>query len=360
MGTLVFILVLSVLIIVHEWGHYISARWFGIKVEKFSIGFGRPLFRKRLGDTEFLVSAVPLGGYVKMAGDERGTCRGQRDEFYAHPVWHRAVVVLMGPAVNIVFAWLCFLFILITGYPSLTPQVGRVMEGMPAQAVGLQAGDVIQMINGQSIRTWDELKQAVSQSKGQPLTLEFIRDGTTRRVVVEPAMKEIENIFGVRQTLPLLGIQPEPKVVLLRYGVGESLIRSVQEIGKTITTTIQALFYVATGVMPAKDALAGPIRIFDLISQAFHLGAAYLIYIMAVISANLAVFNLLPIPVLDGGHLLFFLIEAVRRRPLPQRTEERLSQLGLTVLIGLMIFVIFNDMQQVGWLDHLKKWFTGS
>ncbi len=354
MSILVFLIVLGVLIIVHEWGHFFAARLLGIRVEKFSIGFGKKLFSKVSKGTEFIVSAIPLGGYVKLAGDERSECTGAAEEFFSHAVWHRAVVIAMGPIVNFVFAYFCFVFLFfVTGYPILDNLIGEVMPGYPAYTVGFQAGDRVVKVGDEPIAHWADLQATVFDSEGKALDF-TVKRGDQEMMIrgVVPVVESVE-VDGKTEKFPVIGIKPQLK----KYGLGRSLIEAGNELGSITALTAKTLFRIAIGAESAKDKLAGPIRIFDVIKDATKMGFAYLVFIMAVISTNLAFFNLLPIPVLDGGHLFFLMIEGVRRRPLPVKVEDWFIKVGASLLICLAAFVICNDFVQVGWADKVVIFF---
>jgi regulator of sigma E protease len=351
LDVLIFIAVLSVLIIVHEWGHFITARRLGVRVEKFSVGFGPKLFSRVHDGTEFLVSAVPLGGYVKMAGDERNSTTGDPGEFYSQSPGRRALIVFMGPMVNFIFAYLCFYFIFVTGYPLLSSKIGKLIDGLPAQSAGLLVGDHITEINNKPIDSWDTLQATISKSGGVPLEIHFIRNDVEQTLTVMPKAEVGKNIFGEAENIWLVGVQPVEETQLVRYGLGQSFFKAGAEMTSVVTLTFKALYRVFTGTVAARDALAGPIRIFNVIKNAATMGIASLVLVMAVISTSLAIFNVFPIPVLDGGHLLFFLIEKIRGRPLPASVEENFTRFGLTILLVLMGFVCYNDVIEVGWVD---------
>ncbi len=357
MSLIIFLSVLSILVIVHEWGHYITAKLLGVKVEKFSVGFGKKLFSKVHNGTEFMICAIPLGGYVKMAGDDRMSCKGTQEEFFSHSVRDRSLIVLMGPLINFVFAYLCFYLVCVTGYPTLLPQIGKIMDGYPAQVAGFREGDQVVDIDSHPIASWDDLQQYVSQSKGKSLKFTLIRSNEKMIVDVVPQEKLVKNLFGQQDSVRLIGVQPRDEVELMRYGFVESFSRASSLLTKNVTLTLQGLYYVVTGAMPAKDALGGPIRIFGFIRDAADMGISYLIFITGIISLNLAIFNLFPIPVLDGGHLFFFAIEGIRRKPLSLKIEETLTKVGLSLLMCLMVFVLYNDIVEVGWLKSIKNIF---
>lgn len=354
MNLLIFIIVLSILVLVHEWGHFIAAKLLGVKVLKFSMGFGPKLFSRFYKGTEFMVCAIPLGGFVKMSGDERTECKGKKDEFYTHPVGHRAIIVLMGPLVNFAFAFICFYLTFLLGYPNLAPRIGKIMENYPAYTAGLQVGDRILQIDSKKIENWEDLQQYVTTSKGQSLHFRILRNGQSIEKEIVPQEKKTKNIFGKEETIRIVGIQPFEEVVFVRYGPQDAFKKSMEQLVGITVLTFKALYHVITGAMPAKDAFGGPIRIFDIVKDAAALGVSYLIYIMAIISTNLAIFNLFPIPILDGGHLLLQAIEKLRGRPLPLKIEEGLTKTGLALLLTLMVFVFYNDMDQAGWFQHLR------
>lgn len=359
MSLIVFLIVLSILVIVHEWGHYITAVKLGIKVEKFSVGFGPKLYSKMVGDTEFMVCAIPLGGYVKMAGDDRTQLKGTKDEFYSHPIGHRALVILMGPVINIVFAYVCFYFVFLMGFPVLAPKVGVVMKDYPAQVAGLQKGDVIKQIDSKKIESWDDLQEYVTSSDGHAMTFRIKRGSEEIEKVIAPKLSEHKNIFGQVQQMKIIGIQPsdDPKedILLLTYGPGESFLKAGVQMYKLTVLTFKGLYHVIIGSLPAKDAFAGPIRIFDVISLAAERGFTHLLFIMGIISANLAIFNLFPVPILDGGHLFLLLVEKLRNRQLSLQFEENLTKVGFGLLMLLMVFVMYNDMVSMEWFTKLQN-----
>jgi regulator of sigma E protease len=354
MNFLIFVIVLSILVLVHEWGHFIAAKSLGVKVQKFSMGFGPKLFSRVYKGTEFMVCAIPLGGFVKMAGDERSECQGNRDEFYSHPVGHRAIIVLMGPFVNVVFAVFCFFVTFMIGYPNVAAKVGAVMENSPSYRAGLQVGDKIVQIDSKKIENWEDLQQYVSTSKGQSLHF-VIKQGEkelTKDIV--PEERTVTNVFHKEVTIRIIGIQPYEEFIFVKYPPLQALQKAFHQVGSVTILTFKALYYVITGAMPAKEAFGGPIKIFDVVKDAASVGISYLIYIMAIISTNLAIFNLFPIPVLDGGHLFLQAMEKLRGRPLPLRIEEGLTKTGLALLLTLMVFVFYNDMDQAGWFQHIR------
>jgi len=354
MGTLVFIIVLSILVIVHEYGHFLTARRMGVHVERFAIGFGPKLLSRRIkGGTEFLICLIPLGGYVKMAGDERNDCKGQKDEFYSKPVGHRALIVLAGPIVNYAFAYICFCLVFLIGYPTMGPKVGELVDGYPAQTAGLRVGDTVVQIGEKKIENWEDLQKTVSLSKEKSLDFLVTRENKPLHVFVDPVDEQAENIFGQKIQSRFVGMRPEKEIILLRYGPVSAVVKSAQKLGSITSTTYKALYLMITGGMSAKDAVTGPVGIFYMIKEAARLGFSYVIYLMAVISASLAIFNLLPLPVLDGGHLLLFGIEKLRGNPLPEKIDEAIHRVGLSMIILLALFVFYTDFVRYGIFDKI-------
>lgn len=349
------ILVLGFLILFHELGHFVVAKRAGVGVLKFSIGFGPKLFGFRVGRTDYVISAIPLGGYVKMVGEDPGEEVDPQDEtiaFQHQPLWKRMAIVAAGPGANIVFAFLAFTLVFaIFGArtPSDAAKVGAVIENMPAAAAGLKTGDVISAVNGVSVEKWDKLSEAIRASAGSPVTLLVQRQGTTLEIQVAPEAKPDKNMFGeTLGTAYVIGIErglDQEKVSPLRaIGMGA---RQTAWWVQTLLLSVAKMFQ---GRIPAKD-IGGPILIVQAAGQQARLGLEYLLHFMAVISINLGVLNLLPIPILDGGHFLFFLFEAILRRPLDIRHREIAQQVGLVLLVSLMAFAFYNDIARVvhGW-----------
>ena len=237
MSMLIFLTVLSILILVHEWGHFIMAKSVGVGVEKFSLGFGPKLFSFKHQETEFMVCAIPLGGFVKMTGDERSECKGRKEEYFSKPIGHRALIVLMGPVVNYVVAYLCLCLVFMFGYPALAPKVAEVIKGYPAETAGLKKGDTIVKIDAQNIQTWEDVQKYISRSKGVELQIVFLRDGQRMEKMVSPVEQLSENIFGQKENLRRIGIQPEDKIITLKYTFVESLVKSFSNLTDITTMT---------------------------------------------------------------------------------------------------------------------------
>lgn len=439
-----FLVVLGVLVAFHELGHFLAARWVGVKVLKFSLGFGPKIFGRQMGETEYLLSAIPLGGYVKLFGEDEteATTPEDRTRSFAHQgLWGKVLIVAAGPGFNFILAYFIFAGWLATGAPlfvptfqDLNPDVEAMVPGSPADTAGIQIGDHISRVNGQEISTRTELFDAVAKSKGQALTLEIKRDGQVKTLSVTPttapgpqaSTQEPAYYLGVEETPPLVtsvmqgspaakaglqagdhvanieghtihtwsqmtGIVKENpshplKIEVLREGQripltvtpsaektmvngqsvevgkigisgpGRSIMRSSTPLlslydglgatwGWTELTAI-GLYKMIVGDISSKN-IGGPLTIANISGEAAAQGASSVVFLIAILSINLGVLNLLPIPILDGGHLLFFLIEAILRKPLGERQREVAQQAGLVLLVGVMIFAFWNDLERI-------------
>jgi regulator of sigma E protease len=349
------VIVLGFLVFFHELGHFLVAKRTGVGVLKFSIGFGPTLIGRRIGGTDYVISAIPLGGFVKMVGEDPEEAVSEADlgrSFQRQRLWKRMAIVLAGPCANLVFAAIAFSIVFAVygaRIPSEAAKVGGVMDGMPAAVAGLKNGDVIVAVNDAKVEKWDNLSEAIRASGGKPATLTVERDGATFQVQVTPEAKPDKNIFGeTLGTAYVIGVErgfdSEKVGVVTAVGMG------IQQTGWWVETLLVSLVKMFQGKIPAKD-IGGPILIAQAAGQQARLGFEYLLHFMAVISVNLGVLNLLPIPVLDGGHFLFFALEAILRRPLELRHREIAQQVGLVVLICLMAFAFYNDIARVlqGW-----------
>lgn len=348
-----FIIVLGVLIFVHEFGHFITAKLFGIKVLKFALGFGPKLIGKRLGETEYLICALPLGGYVKMFGEqpnEEVAAEQKLRSFSGKAVWQRFLVVLAGPLFNLLSAILIFsLVTLITGIPHPLPstEIGQITPGSPAEKAGFQVGDVIKAINNQPINTWQEVSETIKNGGGKPLSLSIQRGSELVALSGTPTSSEVKNLFGeVIDTRYMLGIAQKESLRYEKTTISGAFTSGLEQTWFYIELTVVSLWKIIQRVIPASQ-MGGPIMIAQMAGQQMEAGWLHLFSFMAVLSVNLGIINLFPIPVLDGGHLFFFSIEALRRKPLTLQAQERLQQVGIVLLGSLMIFVFYNDFVRI-------------
>ncbi len=347
-SAIVFILVLSVLIVVHEFGHFIMARRCGVRVEKFSLGFGPKLIGIKRGDTEYRISAIPLGGYVKMAGEShQDKLTGEEWEFLSKPVGKRFKIVISGALLNYILGFLLFSLVFMMGAPTLTNEIGEVIEDFPAKAAGLMAGDMIVGIDGKDIKYWHELTDVIHKKLHGDVELEVLRGDRIRNVIVTPKVGEYADVFGKKVSIAQIGIKSSDEVIYVKYNPIKSVSLAFDKITELTTLTFKAIGNLIIGRMKLRESVAGPVGIFMITTQAAKMGLVHLLYIMAIISTSLAIFNVLPIPVLDGGHILFLAIEKIRKRPLSPKVQDVAAHVGLTLLLLLMLFVFYFDIMRV-------------
>lgn len=345
-----FLIVLGLLIFVHEFGHFILAKLFGVQVDKFSLGFGPKILGRRVGETEYLISAFPLGGYVKMLGeDPTDDIPGEDQErsFARKPILARFIIVAGGPVFNLIFAILVyFLIFAFVGRPYVGTRIGDIQEDSPAAAAGLLKDDVILQLNGVAMAHWEDVSQRIREGGGQPLRLLVQRGDQQVEIFGQPTLKKVKNMFGEEIDIPVLGITASTDVTIEKLGVGTALFTSFSHTWEIISLTLLSIVKIIQRVVPA-STLGGPILIAQMAGQQLEAGWVNLFYFIGLLSVNLGILNLLPIPVLDGGHLVFFSVEAIRRRPLSVRTREILQQIGLVLLASLMFFVFYNDLARL-------------
>lgn len=343
------IILLGILIFVHELGHFLFAKLMKVKVLKFSLGFGPKVVGKKYGETEYQISSVPLGGYVKMLGEEPGEelPEEEKPRAYNHQhVWKRFLIVFSGPAFNILFAAFLFIVILASGVPTLYPDVGEVMEDSPALEAGLAKGDRIVKINGQEVTEWSEMTEIIHGSPGSSLDFIIRRDGKEMAFTITPERKTVTDIFGEEKEIGLIGIKPSGEQFTKRYALPEAVSMGINRTIEVSVLTVMAIVKLIQRIIPA-ETLGGPILIVQMAGEQASQGALNFFMFMAIISINLGIINLLPIPVLDGGHVLFLAIEAVRKRPLSERTMAIAQRVGLAFILTVMAFALYNDIVRI-------------
>jgi regulator of sigma E protease len=345
-----FLIALGILVFVHELGHFAVAKRVGVKVLRFSIGFGPIIAARRRGETEYAVSAMPLGGYVKMLGeeDEEEALAEPERAFSTQPLPRRSAIVFAGPAMNFVFAFLVYAILFLTvgaEVPSNEPRVGGVSAGSPAEQAGLRAGDRVLAVDGQPTTTWEALAQTVRDSKGAPLALTVERDGAQLPITVTPKLRDTRSVFGEdKGQVYLIGIEASHDWEAV--GPFRAITMAGQQTATATYMVVQGLVMMVQGRVPLKE-LGGPIAIARAAGQQARAGARYFLSMLAFLSINLGVLNLLPIPALDGGHLALFGVEGALGRPLRQRHRELAQQVGLLLLLSLMVFVFYNDIHRL-------------
>jgi len=355
-----FVIVLGVLIFFHEFGHFLIARVFGVGVEKFSLGFGPRLLGKKIGRTDYRLSAIPLGGYVKMVGEEPDAEVDAADipvSFTHKHVVKRMCIVAAGPIFNILLAIIIFFGIfLISGTFTLKPSVGTVRDASPAFAGGIKEGDLITVIDGVPVSSWQDMTEIIGASNGKTLEINVRREGSERVFRITPELIPAKNVFGEDIQRFIIGISASGDTYAEDLNplqaFGESLLQTyritelmVVIIGKLITGDIST------------DTIGGPIMIAKMAGDQAKSGIENLIFFIALISVNLAIINLLPIPILDGGHLLFFFIEAIKGHPVSLKVREVAQQIGLFIIILLVILVFYNDIFR--YKDDILRFFQG-
>lgn len=433
---IIVLVVFSVLIIIHELGHFLAARLFGVRVTDFSIGFGPPIVKKKIKKTNLLICLFPLGGYIKMAGDSRLESKGYKDEFFSKAPGARAAIVFAGPLFNYILAFLMLVTIATVGFPvqdtvvgavkdgspaqtyiqsgdkiitidnrkvqswselqnqiqeakgwvevvvirngneinfniplekkeiidrlgrtievsqigivPYGPVIGEVIDGYPAKKAGLQKGDEIIAINSKKIKTWEELAQNIQDSKKDVL-LKVKRGKKAFSLKVPIQKEEINGIESKKKEISVIGIRPPLKDKILKISFPASILKGGEMLFQTTALSIKGLWYMITDPsISVRDSVAGPIYISYIISKTAKLGLVALLQLMSLLSIFLFIINLLPIPVFDGGHIFFFGIERLRKKPLSQKTEDAANRIGLALIILLMFFVFYNDIVKRG------------
>ncbi len=363
----IFLVVLTIVVFVHELGHYLVARANGVRVEVFSVGFGKELWGWNApSGTRWRISMLPLGGYVKMYGEgladdgEEGAAdiapEDRAVSFKHKTVWQRSAIVVAGPAANFVFGILLMAaMFLIWGQPRIDATIHEVQPESPAAVAGLQAGDRIVAVNGREVDSFQDIQQIVRLAIGETLEIAVERDGARVVVSATPEMRELTDPLGNSYRAPVLGVVADPQgYQVVSHNPATALVSAVRETGVMIGTTMRALGQMVTGTRDT-DELGGPIRIAKGAGQAAQLGLASVVFYMILISINLGLINLFPIPLLDGGHLAYYAVEAVRGRPLGPVAQEYGFRIGLFLVFALMIFATRNDLVDLEVWDFLKR-----
>ena len=336
---------LGVLIVFHEFGHFLLAKLSGVGVLTFSVGFGPKLWVKKKGETEYALSAFPLGGYVKMVGEdpEEEVKAVDLERSFAHKsLLKRTAIVAAGPGFNLLLAvFLLMVVFLFYGVPVLSNLVGAVEPDSPAAQAGIQKGDRIVAVDGQAVTAWDDLSSAIKHSGGQPLALRVQRSGEEVAMTVQPRKREVKNIFGELKEDWMIGIGSQ--VSIEKGDPGLAVSKAFIQTYEYSKLTLIGLYKMITREVSPRN-LGGPILIAQMAGQQAQEGIGSFLAFLAVLSINLGVLNLLPVPVLDGGHLFFFAVEAVIGRPVSLKYREKAQQVGIFLLLLLMIFAFANDI----------------
>lgn len=364
-SVLAFLLVLTVLVFVHELGHYLVARRNGVRIETFSIGFGPELFgfTDRVG-TRWKFSALPLGGYVKMFGDADPastpgahlavmSAEERAVSFHHKRVGQRAAIVAAGPIANFVFSIVVLALLFMTAGQSFTPpDVGGIQPGSAAERAGIKPGDLILSVDGTGVQRFEEIRQIVSIRPGEPLAIELKRDGQAMTLTATPDSQTVTDRLGNAHQIGLLGIS-RGSVGMMRHDPLTAVWQAGREVAGMVTGTFTALGQMVQGSRGTEE-LGGPLRIAQMSGEVAQSGWYPLVWFMTFLSVNLGLINLFPVPMLDGGHLLFYGIEKLLGRPLGVRAQEYGFRIGLALVLTLMVFATWNDLVQLRVVDFFR------
>jgi len=347
-----FVVVLGVMIFFHELGHFIVAKYFNVKVLKFALGFGPKIIGKELGETEYSVRYIPLGGFVKMLGeneeeDDESKDLSPSDEKRAFNKQHamkRIAIVAAGPIFNLILALALFCgSYLISGNYLMTTEIGQITDASPAYKAGLKNGDIITAVEGQGVKAWEDLKTIIQDQAGKPMAFTVQRGGETLNITVVPEETTVKNEFGEETKSAIIGIVAAGKYEKIAFTPLEAIGQGFKDTWKWIKLTCLVVVKLFEGVVSIKT-LGGPIMIGQLTGQLVQENIGYLIPFMAIISINLGILNLFPIPILDGGLIIFLLLELVMGRPLSIKKRDLAQKIGFSILIAMMILVFYNDI----------------
>ncbi|UFS68899.1 RIP metalloprotease RseP [Geomonas sp. RF6] len=343
------IIALGVLIFIHELGHFLFAKAFGVGVEKFSLGFGPKIVGKKYGETEYLLSAFPLGGYVKMVGegDDVEITEEQRTvSFSDKSVLRRIIIVAAGPIFNLLFAYFLFIVVFMIGVPAVTTKVGEVVPGKPAAQAGILPGDLITAVNGKPVDRWEDFATVISKGKIAPMQVTVVRGATVMNYNMVPEPRTTKNLLGETVTSPVIGVVAAGETVTDHFTPLEAIKRGSEQCWNVISLTFLSLVRLVERAIPL-DTIGGPIMIVKIAGQQAAAGGVNFLAFVALLSVNLGVLNLLPVPILDGGHLAFYIIELIIGRPVGKRAREIAQQVGLVLLVSLMILAFYNDIARI-------------
>ena len=344
-----FIILLSVLIFVHELGHFLAARIAGVGVLKFSLGFGPKIIGKKIGETEYVLSWIPLGGFVKLlgeSGNEELSPEDEKKSFFKKSKWKRMLIILAGPVFNFLLALVIFIIVFVYGLPNLTAVVGEVQKESAAFEAGMISGDKIIAIDDKKVVFWEEIKPIIAESKGKEMEVAVERGAEKKHLLIKPRLSKSKNIFGEEISTYLIGVSPAGNTIIERKNPWDAIIASVGKTWEISKLTVISVVKMLEGVISPRT-LGGPIFIAQIAGAQIKEGIIPFILFMAILSINLGVINLFPIPVLDGGHIFFYLIEIVTRREISIKVKEMSQQIGFVILLMLMLFVVFIDVERL-------------
>ena len=349
MGIFTALLILSFLIFFHELGHFLAARFFGVQVDVFSIGFGKKLLTKQIGKTQWTLSMIPLGGYVKMKGQDDtdpSFVSYDEDSYNIKKPWQRIIILLAGPFANFLLAFLLYLSISFIGVPKLLATVGDVNATQPAYKAGLQVGDKIVQINGDKILYWEEIGTSI-QKTSLDLQVTVLRESEYIDLTITPKLQQVKNKFNETIERRIIGIRPDMNSTsILHYSLEDGLDYAYTQTQNASMLIVKGLQKLLSGLVPA-DQLGGVVSIVDVTAKASNVGITALLFFTALISVNLGVLNLLPIPALDGGHIVFNLYEMITKRKPNEEIMYKLTLMGWAILLSVMLLGLYNDMNKL-------------
>ncbi|MCM8800509.1 MAG: site-2 protease family protein [Candidatus Omnitrophica bacterium] len=342
---IVFLFILGLLTFIHELGHFFASKRLAVQVKEFSLGFGKRLFSKRINNTEYAINLVPLGGYVKLAGDSVVDYTGQPNEYLSKPLRQRLIIILCGPILNYLLGFLFFWAIFFIGYPASTTKIGALLEGFGAEEAGLKAGDRIIEIDGKRVNCWEELQRVIySKVDAKRVRVTYIRDNQEYTTYVEIRKKQVSDLLGQQRKVGILGISPSEEEMVLRYGFLKSSLLALLKTAQLTSMTYRALWLIISGRLSVRESVSGPLGMLFITHKVTPLGTIAILNLIAVLSISISIINLLPLPILDGGHIVLLLIERLRGRGLTLKEERIITRIGFTIIGSLLILATYNDL----------------
>jgi len=348
-GIFTALIILSFLIFFHELGHFSAARFFGVQVDVFSIGFGKKIFTKKIGKTEWTISMIPLGGYVKMKGQDDSNpnlISYDQDSYNIKKPWERIIILLAGPFANFLLAFLLYFSISSIGIPKLLATIGDVNKTQPAYHAGIKVGDQILSINGEKIIYWEDMARTIQNNPNQ-LRLTILRENHYLDITVVPKIQNVKNRFNEIVQRKMIGIMPDKNSThIVHYSFNQSINYAYTQTQQASMLIINGLKKLFSGLVPVEQ-LGGVVSIVDVTAQASKVGLLTLLFFTALISVNLGVLNLLPIPALDGGHIMFNLYEMITKKKPNEEIMYKLTLLGWMILLSMMLLGFYNDINRL-------------
>jgi len=348
-GIFTALIILSFLIFFHELGHFTAARFFGVQVDVFSIGFGKKLISRQIGKTEWTFSMIPLGGYVKMKGQDDTNpsfVSYDEDSYNVKRPWQKIVILLAGPFANFLLAFLLYLSISAIGVPKLLAVIGDVNNTQPAYKAGIQVGDKITQINGDKIVYWEDIGKSIQKNPSQ-IQITLLRENRYIDLTIVPELQKVRNKFNEIVERKIIGIKPDINATTtITYGLNDGLEYAYLQTQNASMLIVKGLQKLLSGLVPM-DQLGGVVSIVDVTAKASNVGFISLLFFTALISVNLGVLNLLPIPALDGGHIMFNLYEMITNRKPNEEIMYKLTLIGWAILLSMMILGLYNDINRL-------------